>query len=153
MKNGSFSYLLYKIFDFFKPLPPTPPDSLDLAICYGGLIALACTSIYCGSMGSLPYRQRHKHGDEKGEYEESDEDEALEEKITTDDAWLFPILGSCMLFGLYLLLRYLGREWVNEILRYWFAIMSWGAVFRVDPPLIYSWSRVLIFKYRHVVPL
>ena len=85
-------------------------------------------------MGSLPYPQRHKSKDEKSEYVDSDgEDEILEEKITTDDAWLFPIFGSCMLFGLYLLLKYFGTEWVNEILRYWFAFMSWGAVFKVYP--------------------
>jgi len=149
MKNESFSYFVSKALDFFKPLPPSPPsppDALDLVVCYAGLIALACTSIYCGSIGSLPYRQRHKSKDEKGEYEDSDDedDEVLEERITTDDAWLFPIVGSCMLFGLYLLLRYLGPEWVNEILRYWFAFMSWGAVFKVHPPLIYNTLGVLI---------
>lgn len=126
---------------FFKPLPPSPPsppDTLDLVVCYASVITLACTSIYCGSIGSLPYRQRHKDKDEKDRHGDSDgEDDVLEEKITTDDAWLFPIFGSCMLFGLYLLLRYLGPEWVNEILRYWFAVMSWGAVFRVHPLLIY----------------
>jgi hypothetical protein len=133
MENESTSYFVSKLFDFFKPLPPTPPDSLDLAVCYGGLIALACTSVYCGSIGSLPSHQRRKHRDGKGKYGDSDsEDEVLEEKITTGDAWLFPILGSCMLFGLYLLLRYLGPEWVNEILRYWFAVVSWGAVFKVS---------------------
>ena len=137
MKNESFSHFVSKILDFFKPLPLTPPDALDLVVCYGGVLALACTSIYCGSIGSLPYRQRHKHKDEKtGDGDSDSEDEILEEKITTDDAWLFPIFGSCMLFGLYLLLRYLGPEWVNEILRYWFAIMSWGAVFKVHPLII-----------------
>src|SRR5258708_3175381 len=147
MQNESLSYLISKIFDFFKPLPPTPPDSFDLAVCYGGLIALACTSIYCGSTGSLPYHRRRKHKDEKDGHEDSDsEDELPEEKITTEDAWLFPILGSCILFGLYLLLRYLGPEWVNEVLRYWFAIMSWGAVFKVNPPLIYKGPKVLIFE-------
>lgn len=135
MENESLSYFISKIFDFFKPLPPAPPDALDLAVCYCGLIALACTSVYCGSIGSLPRHQRHKDRDEKDGYEDSDgEDDILEEKITTGDAWLFPILGSCMLFGLYLLLRYFGPGWVNEILRYWFTVVSWGAVFKVIRP-------------------
>jgi hypothetical protein len=145
MENNTFSYFVSKIFDFLEPLPPTPPDALDLAVCYGSVIALACTSIYCGSIGSLPYHQQHKHKDEKGgNVDSDDEDVIMEEKITTDDAWLLPIFGSCILFGLYLLLRYLGPEWVNEILRYWFAIMSWGAVFKVHPLLICNTFKVLI---------
>jgi hypothetical protein len=156
MKVESLSYFVSKIFDFFKPLPPTPPDSLDLAVCYGGLVVLACTSIYCGSIGSLPYRQRRKRGDEKGKHDDTDsdsEDEVLEERITTDDAWLFPILGSGMLFGMYLLLGYLGPDWVNEILRYWFAIVSWGAVFKVDLPSMHNTPNGLIFvSNRRVIP-
>jgi len=157
MKNESLSYFASKIFDFFKPLPPlppTPPDTLDLSICYGSLIALACMSVYCGSIGSLPYHQRHKDKDDKGGYDDSDEeDEVLEEKITTDDAWLFPILGSCMLFGLYLLLRYLGPEWVNEILRYWFAFMSWGAVFKVICALDIQYVHITdYYLTRRVIP-
>lgn len=139
MENEWITSFASKVFDFFKPLPlapPTPPDALDLAVCYGGLVALACTSVYCGSIGSLPFHQPRKDRDEKGGYEDSDsEDDVLEEKITTGDAWLFPVMGSCMLFGLYLLLKYVGPEWVNKILRYWFAIMSWGAVFRVTSAL------------------
>ena len=147
MDNESLSHFVSKLLDFFKPLPPTPPDALDLVVCYGGVLVLACTSIYCGSMGSLPYRQRHKSKDEKSEYVDSDdEDEILEEKITTDDAWMFPIFGSCMLFGLFLLLRYFGTEWVNEILRYWFAFMSWGAVFKVCPLFNIQYAQSTDFK-------
>lgn len=154
MENESVSYFVSKVFDFFKPLPPTPPDTLDLAVCYGGLVALACISIYCGSIGSLPFHQPHKDRDDKSRCEDSDgEDEVLEERITTGDAWLFPIMGSCMLFGLYLLLKYLGPEWVNEILRYWFAIMSWVAVFRVKSPLDIEYVHSTEYLNRQAIPL
>lgn len=154
MENESVSYFVSKVFDFFKPLPPTPPDRLDLAVCYGGLVALACISIYCGSIGSLPLHPPHRDRDDKVKCEDSDgEDEVLEERITTGDAWMFPILGSCMLFGLYLLLKYLGPEWVNEILRYWFAIMSWVAVFKVKSPLDIEYVHSTDYLNRQVIPL
>lgn len=48
--------------------------------------------------------------------------------MSTTDAWMFPLIGSCVLFGLYLLFRFLSKEYVNMLLLAYFLIFSIGAI-------------------------
>ncbi len=36
--------------------------------------------------------------------------------MSTKDAYMFPLVGSCVLFGLYLLFKFLNKDYVNFLL-------------------------------------
>ncbi|KAG7449554.1 peptidase A22B, signal peptide peptidase [Guyanagaster necrorhizus] len=89
---------------------------------YAGLLTLASTSIYLGSFGSLP--------NPKGsEGEEGDEDVDVE-MVSSEDAWLFPLIGSGTLLGLYTIIQYFGKEWINWLLGIYFSIAGMGSVWK-----------------------
>lgn len=47
---------------------------------------------------------------------DDEDDEAADEALTWGDTLLFPILGSVVLLGFYLIITYAGKEWINRIL-------------------------------------
>jgi minor histocompatibility antigen H13 len=106
--------------------------NLDLLSSYVGLLLLASTSVYVGSFGSLPSSHAGTpHAKESSESGDDDEPSPLE-RLTTEDAYIFPILGSAVLFGLYLMIRYLGPEWINVILRWYTSITGIGSVWKLS---------------------
>jgi len=48
--------------------------------------------------------------------ESEEEDESFEETLGWADSLAFPVLGSVALLGLWAVLKYVGKEWVNLIL-------------------------------------
>jgi len=54
--------------------------------------------------------------------EEEDEDEA--EKMTAKDAYMFPVYGSLVLFSLYLAFKFLDKELLTLVLRFYFSIIG-----------------------------
>ncbi|WVF66036.1 hypothetical protein IAT40_000774 [Kwoniella sp. CBS 6097] len=54
------------------------------------------------------------------EEDDEEEEEAIEETLTWADSLLFPVLGSVALLGLWAILKYLGKEWINLILGVYF---------------------------------
>ncbi|PBK74406.1 hypothetical protein ARMSODRAFT_952043 [Armillaria solidipes] len=105
----------------------TPMNDIDwdLLSSYVGLLTLASTSIYLGSFGSLPNTKRN----EAKEDEEEDEDMDVE-RVSSEDAWLFPLIGSGTLFGLYMIIQYFGKEWINWLLGIYFSIAGMGSVWK-----------------------
>ncbi|KAI0675139.1 signal peptide peptidase-domain-containing protein [Trametes maxima] len=101
----------------------------DLLSSYAGLLSLACGSIYAGSYGSLSARVAHMTGRaaEKDE-EQEEEEEAESERLSSEDAYLFPVIGSAVLFGLYLIVKYFGKEWITWLLQWYFTIAGVGSV-------------------------
>ncbi|KAF7793822.1 hypothetical protein EIP86_004943 [Pleurotus ostreatoroseus] len=91
----------------------------DLLSSYAGLLALATFSVYTGSYGSLPPEKRRNKDGSVASDEEEDE---VPERLSSEDAWLFPIIGSGVLFGLYLIVKYFGKELINWLLRRYFAL-------------------------------
>ncbi|KAG5715944.1 hypothetical protein E4T56_gene20101, partial [Termitomyces sp. T112] len=83
----------------------------DLLSSYAGILTLACGSVYAGSFGSLPVRFP---ADKEEDVTEDEED--VTERMSSNDAWLFPVFGSFVLFGFYLVIKYLGKEWINWFL-------------------------------------
>ncbi|KAI0087979.1 signal peptide peptidase-domain-containing protein [Irpex rosettiformis] len=97
----------------------------DLLSSYAGLLSLATFSIYAGAFGSLP---PVKHKPKEGEVAEGDEEEEEQaERLSSEDAWLFPIIGSALLLGLYLVVKYFGEEWINWALQWYFTIAGIGS--------------------------
>ncbi|KAI0743595.1 signal peptide peptidase-domain-containing protein [Daedaleopsis nitida] len=95
----------------------------DLISSYAGLLTLACTSIYAGSHGSLSSRNTRPPGTEPEEEEEEEVD-----RLSSQDAYLFPVIGSAVLFGLYLIVKYYGKEWITWLLQWYFTIAGVGSV-------------------------
>ncbi|KAL0581319.1 hypothetical protein V5O48_000695 [Marasmius crinis-equi] len=123
-----------------KSLLPDDGTDWDLLSSYGGLLGLACVSIYCGAYGSLGKEKKGKGKKGKGkdkesdrESEDDDDDEDDEEDIelvSMEDAWWFPIIGSVVLFGLFLVIKYIGKEWINWLLGWYFSFAGVGSVSR-----------------------
>lgn len=113
----------------------------DLLSSYAGLLSLATLSIYAGSYGSLPKQVRVRPG--KGEVNISEIDEQCEgendERMSSEDAWLFPITGSVVLLGFYTIVKYLGTDWINWLLSWYFSIVGIGSVWKSLTALI-RWS-------------
>ncbi|KAK4054418.1 hypothetical protein OIV83_000912 [Microbotryomycetes sp. JL201] len=65
----------------------------------------------------------------------SDEDEDTSEAVSLSDAYAFPILGSIVLFGLYLCFKYLDPKWVNFVIGKYLALMGVGSVARATVKL------------------
>ncbi|KAF8993675.1 peptidase A22B, signal peptide peptidase [Cyathus striatus] len=102
----------------------------DLLASYAGLVLLATGSIYAGAYGSLPNPKR-KLGRKAGKDDDEDEeDEEFTERMSSNDAWLFPIIGSVALGGLYIIVTYFGKEWINWILGWYFSIAGIGSVWK-----------------------
>ncbi|GAA6019882.1 hypothetical protein JCM10207_003325 [Rhodosporidiobolus poonsookiae] len=88
-------------------------SQMGLYRSYGMLLAGALFPIWTGSHASLR---------EKEEAEEDDDDEV--ERLSREDAYWFPIMGSVVLFSLFLAFKYLPKEWVNRILGGYMAVMA-----------------------------
>ena len=57
------------------------------------------------------------------------------EKMTSSDAKSFPIIGSCVLFGLYILFKVVPKDILNAILSSYFVILGTHAPPSVPPAL------------------
>ncbi|THH30820.1 hypothetical protein EUX98_g3392 [Antrodiella citrinella] len=102
-----------------------PPD-WDLLSSYAGLMTLAAVSIYAGSFGSLVPAKRKATDGTVIEDEEDEED--VPDRLSSADAWMFPIFGSVVLLGLYLVVKYFGKEWINWLLQWYFTLAGVGSV-------------------------
>ncbi|KAI0320772.1 signal peptide peptidase-domain-containing protein [Amylostereum chailletii] len=94
---------------------------LELFTGYAGLIGVATLSIYAGSYGSLPKRKQVENVKHPGDDYE-DDDDAPTAQLTAEEAWIFPVLGSITLFSLYLVIKFLGKEWINRIMGWYFSV-------------------------------
>ena len=86
---------------------------------YAAIGVLAVLPIYAGSHASLRRPQsapKAKATDEK--------EVSLLEKLGSQDAMLFPLLGGAMLATLYLVITYVSKEWLNYFFSIYFSIMG-----------------------------
>ncbi|KAG2756159.1 peptidase A22B, signal peptide peptidase [Suillus brevipes Sb2] len=105
----------------------------DLISSYAGLLCLASISIYAGAHGSLPAPKRPKgKGTDKSvvQDDEDDDEDDVSDRLSSGDAWLFPVAGSVALFGMYALMKYFGKEWINWLLMWYFSIAGVGSVWK-----------------------
>ena len=65
----------------------------DLLSSYAGLLSLASASVYIGSYASLPKR-KNGSGGKAGDEDTDEEEEETVERITTEDAYWFPIVST-----------------------------------------------------------
>jgi hypothetical protein len=86
---------------------------IGLALAYGVLVLMAIVPIYIGSHASNSVEVR--------------DDENIE-RLGKDEAAMFPVYASCALFGLYLLFKTFGKEYVNLILGGYFFLLGSGSL-------------------------
>ncbi|GAA5893947.1 aspartic endopeptidase [Sporobolomyces salmoneus] len=105
---------------------------------YGALLIGALVPIYTAAHSSIQvpksvkkkWRELDGKGKRTAEEKDEEEEETEVERLTTEDAYLFPILGSFVLFGLFLAFKYLDKSFLNRILGGYLAIMGTGALGR-----------------------
>lgn len=61
-----------------------------------------------------------------------DEDEDDLGRLILEDAYWFPILGSFVLLGFYLLLKYVDPALINTVVRWYFAIITVASMWKVN---------------------
>jgi len=95
-----------------------------LALAYFSLFMMAVVPIFWGSFRSITY---HKTSKEKGE---------TVEKMTTKDVYMFPLLASGMLFGIYCIVKYLSAEHLNLVVASYFFIVGTLALTAILRPVV-----------------
>lgn len=118
-----------------------PSRNAPLLIAYISLITLAVIPIYFGSFHSLrtpdkvleARRAANKgkptsDGEEDEEDADTDDEPAASETLTSSDAWLFPVIGSFVLFSMYLVFKFLDRNWVDRVLGVYFGLVGTASV-------------------------
>ncbi|TPX57997.1 hypothetical protein SpCBS45565_g08098 [Spizellomyces sp. 'palustris'] len=104
-----------------------------LLIAYLALGTMAVAPIYFGSFAALkiPKKKdttRGKKGQNEEEEEDIEEDEA--EFFRLEDAYWFPVFGSLALVSLYVVFKYLNKEYLNALFTAYFSILGVGAAIK-----------------------
>lgn len=76
-------------------------------------------------------RQSNDDDDSDDEEEEDEEDVTLPETLTSEDAYWLPVIGSAVLFSMFLVFKYLDKTWVDRVLGFYFAVVGSFAVSKV----------------------
>lgn len=105
-----------------------PFSSMLLLPVNANLLLHSVSIIYIGATLALSLKQRKANGDEKEE----------QEVMTSQDAAMFPLIGSCMLFGLYVLFKVFDKDWVNLLLTAYFALLGTYSLTTTFDPLVES---------------
>lgn len=107
-------------------------DHVDWGIIssYGGLLGLASVTVLAGAFGSLPSTAQPTSKPRNLLEPDDEEEENISEVLSSADAWIFPIIGSVVLFGTYLLVQYFGKEWLNRLFGWYLSFVGAGCVWR-----------------------
>ncbi|TIC32789.1 FMN-dependent alpha-hydroxy acid dehydrogenase [Wallemia mellicola] len=99
-----------------------------LFYAYAALGVQAVGSVYTGSWGALktPKATKKAIREAKGEEEddEDEKDEEVAEKLNAGDAKMFPIIGSAVLGSLFLIVKYVSKEYLNLLLGCYFSLIG-----------------------------
>ncbi|KAJ1951187.1 hypothetical protein FBU59_000316, partial [Linderina macrospora] len=117
---------------------------------------MAVTPIYFGSFDSLDRLKssyKKKARPQFAEFSDSeDEDDSETESVSAEDAYMFPVYGSAALFSMYLVFKYLNKDWVNVLLSGYFAIMGVAALSQVSVKVVKGVTKVKLPLYHvHLV--
>jgi len=86
-------------------------------VAYTAIVTMALIPIWIGAHQSL--------------------NQKVVETLTSKDAYMFPVIGSGVLFGLYLLFTFFSKEWVNMLLTAYFLFFGIFAVSSTLRPLLF----------------
>lgn len=101
----------------------------SLLSAYGVLLGMASACVFVGSRWSLQTPPKTAElRKNQGLPSEDDEDEWTAESVSAEDAWWFPVIGSSVLFGLFLLFKYFSKEYINMLLSGYFALAGTASI-------------------------
>src|SRR5689334_14897139 len=92
--------------------------SIELFSAYGAILSLALIPIYIGAKRAL-FQARASLANPAQQQQET---------MSSKDAWMFPLVGSAVLFGLYILFKYFSKEYINLLLTGYFLLFGLGAL-------------------------
>lgn len=95
-----------------------------LALAYFSLFMMATVPIFWGSFRSVIYHKTSKENGEKIE------------KMTTKDVYMFPLMASAMLFGIYCVVKYLSAEHLNLVVGSYFFVVGTLALTAILRPVV-----------------
>ncbi|RIB09847.1 signal peptide peptidase-domain-containing protein [Gigaspora rosea] len=126
---------------------------VGLLIAYAALGIMAVVPIYYGSFASVkwPKKSKQKRKSPGHETDSSSEEESSAESLSTEDAYLFPIFGSVVLFSLYLIFKLLDKEYVNYLVTAYFAFLGVVAVTNVGVHVVKSVFKLKVDAYKLVL--
>ncbi|KAI8844700.1 peptidase A22B, signal peptide peptidase, partial [Chytriomyces cf. hyalinus JEL632] len=99
---------------------------------YAALAVMATIPIYLGSYAGLRYpkQARWRTGSKLNDDEDEDEQNA-KEFFSFSDAKMYPLVGSAVLFSLYLLLKFVSKDIINTLLTANFTFVGYFALAEV----------------------
>jgi len=97
---------------------PKVDDSNAVLNVYLPLLALASSIIFYSSKRSLDQKEM--------------------ETMKKEDAMMFPIIGSCVLFGLFLLFKFFAKEYLNFLFTFYFLLLGFASVAFTLHPFVQS---------------
>ncbi|PVU93084.1 hypothetical protein BB559_003451 [Furculomyces boomerangus] len=121
-----------------------------LYLAYAALGAMAIIPIYLGSNESIPLLKgpaSKKIKKSFPEYSDSDDSEDEIETVSSQDAYMFPVYGSVALFSLYLVLKYLNKDYVNLLLAAYFALAGIAAMTEAGSIIVKKVTKIKLPLY------
>ena len=113
------------------------PLTADLAVAYSSTLIAAIIPIWIGShvsLNSKTVRPPTEEEKKKGVSYFNKQGETMSSK----DAYMFPIIGSAVLFGLFLAFMLISKEYVNLVLTIYFLGFGIGALTSTISPILNS---------------
>ncbi|XP_011308264.1 minor histocompatibility antigen H13 [Fopius arisanus] len=115
---------------------PASPEGMILA--YGSLVIMAILPIFLGSFRSVKHQKEQQQ-----KFETSGK---KPETMTHRDAAMFPLISSCALFGLYVILQIFSKDYINLLLTGYFFFLGVLALCHLTSPIISSLVPAVIPK-------
>lgn len=97
-------------------IDPTKIEPNVVVNVYVPLLIVATSIIYYGAKRSLDMKEM--------------------ETMSSKDAMMFPIIGSCVLFGLFLLFKFFAKEYLNMLFTFYFLILGIASVAMTLAPAV-----------------
>ncbi|KAG9292309.1 hypothetical protein G9A89_009121 [Geosiphon pyriformis] len=121
-----------------------------LFLAYFALGIMAVSPIYYGSFASVKWPKKAKkiNSSSPHETESSSEDENSTESLSTEDAYLFPIFGSGVLFSLYLVFKLLNRDYVNYLVTAYFSLLGIIAITTLGVYIVKNYTKIKVTSYK-----
>jgi len=105
---------------------------LEQAVTYGAIFLMAIVPIYIGSHLSLKLIGIST----KKEVVIRELTDLKVESMSAEDAWKFPVIGSFVLFGLFILFKIFSKEIINLIAMCYFLLFGFLAVWATLKPIV-----------------
>jgi minor histocompatibility antigen H13 len=122
-----------------------------LLTAYVALGIMAVVPIYYGSFSSIKWPKRATHKQSHDTESSDEEEESSSESLSTEDAYMFPVFGSIVLFSLYLVFKLLDKEYVNYLVTGYFAFLGVIALTNVGVHIVKNVSGLKLDAYKLVL--